>query len=63
MSPAVATPSSSSLFTGQKVVDMIIADLALFQRADHDSSFKLIELAPGVTKEKVAEKMTGHHID
>jgi acyl CoA:acetate/3-ketoacid CoA transferase beta subunit len=37
---------------------MIITDLAVFQRADHDSPFRLIELAPGVTAEEVAAKTT-----
>ena len=44
--------------TGQNVVDMIVTDLAVFQRPDHDSAFRLIELAPGVTAEEVAEKTT-----
>jgi len=44
--------------TGQKVVDMIVTDLAVFQRPDQDSAFRLIELAPGVTAEEVAAKTT-----
>ncbi|MGB3796234.1 MAG: succinyl-CoA--3-ketoacid-CoA transferase, partial [Alteraurantiacibacter sp.] len=47
--------------TGTNVVDMIITDLAVFQRADHDSPFKLVELAPGVTAEEVAAKTTAHY--
>ena len=42
--------------TGTNVVDMIITNLCVFQRPDHDSPFKLIELAPGVTAEEVAKK-------
>ena len=44
------------------LVDMIITDLAVFQRPDHDSPFKLIELAPGVTAEEVAAKTTAHYV-
>lgn len=44
--------------TGANVVDMIITDLCVFRRDDHDSPFKLVELAPGVTAEEVAEKTT-----
>ncbi len=39
--------------TGKNVVDMIITDLAVFQRTDHASPFKLIEMAPGVTADEV----------
>lgn len=47
--------------TGKNVVDMIITDLAVFQRADHDSPFRLIELAPGVTADEVAAKTTARY--
>jgi 3-oxoacid CoA-transferase subunit B len=49
--------------TGKNVVDMIITDLAVFQRGDHGSSFRLIELAPGVTAEEVREKTTAHYVE
>ena len=39
-------------------VDMIITDLCVFHRADHDSPFRLIELAPGVSADDVAAKTT-----
>lgn len=55
-------PACTLPLTGQNVVDMIITDLAVFKRDDHDSPFKLIELAPGVTAEEVAEKTTAHYI-
>ena len=51
-------PQCTLPLTGKNVVDMIITDLAVFKRDDHDSPFKLIELAPGVTKEDVAAKTT-----
>jgi 3-oxoacid CoA-transferase subunit B len=41
---------------------MIITDLAVFQRADHSSPFKLIELAPGVSAEEVKARTTAHYI-
>ena len=48
--------------TGRNVVDMIVTDLAVFHRPDHASPFKLIELAPGVTAQEVAEKTTAHYV-
>jgi len=55
-------PGCTLPLTGKNVVDMIITDLAVFRRDDHASPFKLIELAPGVTAEEVAEKTTAHYI-
>ncbi|ANI80110.1 CoA transferase subunit B [Sphingobium sp. EP60837] len=55
-------PACTLPLTGRNVVDMIVTDLCVFQRPDHDSSFKLIELAPGVTAEEVAAKTTAHFI-
>ena len=55
-------PDCTLPLTGKNVVDMIITDLAVFRRDDHDSPFRLIELAPGVTAEEVAEKTTAHYI-
>jgi len=55
-------PECTLPLTGKNVVDMIITDLAVFQRTDHNSPFKLIELAPGVTAEEVAEKTTAHYV-
>jgi len=49
-------PQCTLPLTGKNVVDMIITDLAVFQRANHLSPFKLIELAPGVTADEVREK-------
>ena len=56
-------PACTLPLTGQNVVDMIVTDLAVFQRADHSAPFKLIELAPGVSKEEVREKTTAHYVD
>ncbi|RIV80269.1 CoA transferase subunit B [Pelagerythrobacter aerophilus] len=55
-------PECTLPLTGTNVVDMIVTDLAVFQRPDHDSPFKLIELAPGVSAEDVAEKTTAHYL-
>ena len=55
-------PECTLPLTGKNVVDMIITDLAVFQRPDHDSPFKLIEMAPGVTAEEVAAKTTANYI-
>ena len=51
-------PECTLPLTGTNVVDMIITDLAVFKRDDHDSPFRLIELAPGVSAEDVAAKTT-----
>lgn len=51
-------PACTLPLTGRNVVDMIITDLAVFQRADHASPFKLIEMAPGVTVDEIAAKTT-----
>ncbi len=55
-------PACTLPLTGKNVVDMIVTDLAVFQRVDHDSPFKLIELAPGVTTDEVAAKTTAHYV-
>ncbi len=55
-------PECTLPLTGANVVDMIITDLAVFHRVDHDSPFKLIELAPGVSAEDVAQKTTAAYI-
>jgi len=55
-------PECTLPLTGLGVVDMIITDLAVLQRPDHSSPFKLIELAPGVTAEEVAGKTAGHFV-
>jgi 3-oxoacid CoA-transferase subunit B len=54
-------PQCTLPLTGKNVVDMIVTDLAVFHRADHQSPFKLIELAPEVTAQEVAAKTTAHY--
>jgi 3-oxoacid CoA-transferase subunit B len=51
-------PACTLPLTGRNVVDMIITDLAVFRRTDHQSPFKLIEMAPGVSTDEVAAKTT-----
>jgi 3-oxoacid CoA-transferase B subunit len=55
-------PECTLPLTGRNVVDMIVTDLAVFQRPDHKSPFRLIELAPGVSAEEVAAKTTAHYL-
>ncbi len=54
-------PECTLPLTGKNVVDMIVTDLCVFQRPDHDSPFRLIELAPGVTTDEIAAKTTAHY--
>lgn len=55
-------PACTLPLTGKNVVDMIVTDLAVFQRVDHQSPFKLIEMAPGVTADEVRAKTTAHYL-
>ena len=55
-------PACTLPLTGRNVVDMVITDLAVFQRPDHSSPFKLIEMAPGVTADEVSAKTTAHYV-
>lgn len=54
-------PECTLPLTGTNVVDMIITNLGVFKRTDHESPFELIELAPGVTVEEVGEKTTAKY--
>jgi 3-oxoacid CoA-transferase B subunit len=56
-------PECTLPLTGRNVVDMIITDLAVFQRADHTSLFRLVELAPGITPAEVKAKTTANYLD
>jgi len=55
-------PACTLPLTGKNVVDMVITDLAVFQRPDHQSPFRLIETAPGVTADEVAAKTTAKYL-
>ena len=54
-------PECTLPLTGTNVIDMIITNLGVFHRPDHDSPFRLIELAPGVTEEEVASLTTAKY--
>jgi 3-oxoacid CoA-transferase subunit B len=54
-------PACTLPLTGKNVVDMIITDLAVFQRPDHASPFRLLEMAPGVTADELKAKTTAHY--
>ena len=53
-------PACTLPLTGKNVVDMIITDLAVFQRADKASAFKLIEVTPSVSVDEVRAKTTAY---
>ena len=55
-------PACTLPLTGLGVVDMIITDLAVFQRPDHASPFRLVECAPGVTPEEIAARTSAHYV-
>ena len=40
---------------------MIITNLGVFRRKDHESPFQLIELAPGVSEQDIADSTTAHY--
>ncbi len=55
-------PACTLPLTGVGVVDMIVTDLAVFARPDHDSPFRLFECAPGVTADDIAAKTTARYV-
>jgi 3-oxoacid CoA-transferase subunit B len=55
-------PACTLPLTGKNVVDMVITDLAVFQRPDHTSPFRLVETAPGVSGEDIATRTTAHYL-
>ena len=56
-------PACTLPLTGRNVVDMIVTDLAVFQRPDHSSPFRLVETAPGVSREEVRARTTAHYVE
>ena len=54
-------PECTLPLTGRNVVDMIISDMCVFQRPDHASPFRLIEMAPGVTADEIAAKTSANY--
>jgi len=54
-------PACTLPLTGRNVVDVVITDLAVFERADRKGApFRLVEMAPGVTLDDVKAKTTAH---
>jgi 3-oxoacid CoA-transferase subunit B len=51
-------PACELPLTGTNVIDLLVTDLAVFDRADRHSGFRLIELAPGVELDEVKAKTT-----
>ena len=55
-------PSCTLPLTGAGVVDMVITNLAVFQRPSKGETFRLIEMAPGVTEADIAATTTAHYV-
>ena len=55
-------PECTLPLTGAGVVDMIITNLAVFQRPSKTEPFRLIEMAPGVTEADIAATTTAHYL-
>jgi 3-oxoacid CoA-transferase subunit B len=55
-------PACTLPLTGLGVVDMIVTDLAVFERAEKGAPFRLLECAPGVGADEVAAKTTAGYL-
>jgi 3-oxoacid CoA-transferase subunit B len=55
-------PACTLPLTGAGVVDMVITNLAVFQRPVKGEPFRLIEMAPGVTEADIAATTTAHYV-
>ena len=49
--------------TGANVVDLLITDLAVFTRNSRRDPFRLIEIAPGITREELRRKTPAHYME
>jgi 3-oxoacid CoA-transferase subunit B len=56
-------PACTLPLTGKGVVDMVITDLAVFARSSHAEPFRLVELAPGVSRDDLRAKTTAHYAE
>ena len=56
-------PECTLPLTGKNVIDMIITDLAVFQRPDHNSPFRLIETAPGISAQDIKSRTTAQYTE
>jgi acyl CoA:acetate/3-ketoacid CoA transferase beta subunit len=41
---------------------VLITDLAVFERADRRSPFRLVETAPGISREEVRARTSAHYV-
>lgn len=55
-------PECTLPLTGANSVDMIITNLCVFQRINHDSPFQLIERAPDVSEDYIAARTPANYI-
>ncbi|MCG2841945.1 3-oxoacid CoA-transferase subunit B [Sandaracinobacter sp. RS1-74] len=56
-------PQCTLPLTGRNVVDVVITDLAVFERPDRKGSpFRLVETAPGVTADEVKAKTSANFV-
>jgi 3-oxoacid CoA-transferase B subunit len=49
--------------TGANVVDILITNLAVFERKDRRSPFVLVEIAPGVSRGEIRALTDAHYLD
>lgn len=49
--------------TGKNCVDLLITDLAVFERRDRRSPFRLVETAPGISREQVRARTSARYLD
>jgi 3-oxoacid CoA-transferase B subunit len=49
--------------TGANVVDLLITDLAVFSRASRREPFRLLEIAPGISRDELREKTPAHYLE
>ncbi|MDR5012551.1 CoA transferase subunit B [Agrobacterium fabacearum] len=55
-------PSCSLPLTGRNVIDVIITDLAVFERRSPNDLYQLVELADGVSSEEVAARTSAKYL-
>jgi 3-oxoacid CoA-transferase subunit B len=49
--------------TGENCVDMLITDLGVFSRSTRKDLFRLVELAPGVSREEIKRKTPAAYLE
>ena len=49
--------------TGLNCVDLIITDLGVFSRPTRKEAFRLIEIAPGVSREQIRRNTAAHYLE